>query len=266
MIDLVRKRHEGPSWIVFSELANSTGGNVKGFADAAAMGIWPSRGYELHGYEFKISREDLKRELRDPQKADNIGKFCSHWWLCLESEALMEGLAIPERWGILVPSTRGGGRVFKVVRKAPANAEAKAFTPGLVASMVRNITRTWVPKHEHEELKETGYQKAREAFERDRNDALNHHALEVKRYKAMVDEFERASGVAINGFNAGRIGDAVKLILEHEYSIGAKSMAHRTTMLTRAKETLDHLVTQTTNGIEALRELDAELAKIRGDS
>jgi len=63
MLDLVRKRHEGDGWLVFTELANAPGFGAKRYADAFALGVWQSTNYEGHLYEFKASRGDLRREL-----------------------------------------------------------------------------------------------------------------------------------------------------------------------------------------------------------
>jgi hypothetical protein len=209
---------------VFEELANGTGYKVKGWADAAALGIWPSRGYELHGYEFKESREDLKKELRDPEKADNIGKYCHHWWLCLRDEKLMEGLVVPAVWGILVPK----GRVLRTVRKAPRTAKPKPFDPAFVAAMIRNVTKTWVPKHEHEELKKNAHEQALVELARDRKYSKEDAEYERDRLGGLVRDFKAKSGVDIEvpNWQLGDIAAAVKLVMEARSLAGKNSTQH----------------------------------------
>ena len=90
LIALIRKRHEGPAWIVVTEVANGTGGHAKRHADALALGLWPSHGHAIIGYETKVSREDVKKELRDPSKADPVGKFCDEWNLVISDESIID--------------------------------------------------------------------------------------------------------------------------------------------------------------------------------
>lgn len=115
MIDLIRKRHEGPAWVVVPEVPNGTGSNVSRRADAIALGLWPSRGYEIHGYEVKVSRGDVRKELNDPSKADAVGRFCDYWWLVVEDLSIIDGLVVPSTWGILAP-TLGAEQLAEWVR------------------------------------------------------------------------------------------------------------------------------------------------------
>ena len=249
MIDLIRKRHEGESWCVFTELANATGSRVRGWADAAALGLWPSRGYELHGYEVKISREDLKKELRDPAKADNIGRYCHYWWLRLADEKLMDGLVIPSTWGILAP--RDG--VLRSVRKAPKNAKAKPFDAPFVAAMIRNVTKSWVPKHVHDELKESTHAKVRAQLEKERRygqeDAVRDRDELLKR----IADFEKASGVEIGRYQSGNIGEALKLALDARHATGRHALERSIATLQNTSDLYDRVATQARDAIAALR-------------
>jgi hypothetical protein len=246
MIDLIRKRHEGEGWCVFTELANGTGYKVRGWADAAALGIWPSRGYELHGYEFKASREDLKKELRDPAKADNVGRYCHFWWLVLTKAELMEGLIIPATWGILVPK----GRVLRVLRKAPKNTKAKPFDPAFVAAMIRNITKSWVPKHVHEALKEQQHAEAVQP--------PSDTERELADLRKRIADFEAAAGVTIDRWGAGQVGNAVRLVLDARHAIGREAIAHNIRMLDNAGVHLEEVAERARSGAAALRALHDE--------
>src|SRR5687767_7953632 len=102
MLDLIRKRHDGDGWIVFQELGDKPGIYADRTADAVALGVWASKKYEAHLYEIKISREDVKRELRDPSKVEGVGKYCTYWWLAISDEKIISDLVVPEAWGIVV--------------------------------------------------------------------------------------------------------------------------------------------------------------------
>ena len=79
--DLIRKRYAGEEWLLAFEVRNAPGFATRkeGYADAIAMGVWPSRGYVIHGFEIKVSRGDWQRELAKPEKADLLSKHCDHW-------------------------------------------------------------------------------------------------------------------------------------------------------------------------------------------
>ncbi len=115
--------------------------------------MWASTKYEAHLYECKASREDLKKELRDPTKVEGVGKYATYWWLAVENEKILDGLVIPEAWGILAPEVRGGRRLLKVVRKAPKLKPA-VFSPMFAVSMIRNMAKRWVAPGVHNAVKE----------------------------------------------------------------------------------------------------------------
>jgi hypothetical protein len=229
VLDLVRKRHDGPAWVVVEELGNSTGGNVSRHADAVAIGLWPSRGYEIHGYELKASRGDVQKELNDPSKADAVGKFCDYWWLVVEDLKIIDGLVIPDAWGILYPKNK----VLRVHRKAPKRVDVTPVHRGFVAAIVRRVCEGWVPKHVHEELKKNGLELAKAELLRERKWEIENNAHELKALRTSLQRFEEWTGVsisqryggdgdlhALNDWELQRIGDAVKVVRQAREAIG----------------------------------------------
>ena len=81
LADLLAARYASPAWAIFFEVSNATGYKANRHADAVAVGIWPSRGLSILGFEIKASRSDWKHELSNPRKADAIFKYCDHWFL-----------------------------------------------------------------------------------------------------------------------------------------------------------------------------------------
>lgn len=88
---------------------------------ADALYLPTTSGWRGHiiGHEIKVSRADLIQELRDPHKADAWKQYCSRWWLVISDAAFLEGLDIPDDWGILTPPSRENTRFMTVTRKAP---------------------------------------------------------------------------------------------------------------------------------------------------
>lgn len=213
MFGLVCKRHPSPGWAVFSELANSTGGNVRGFADAFAIGIWPSHRYEAHLYEFKASRNDVKKELADPSKGDTIGKFADYRWLVVEDVKIIETLVIPGGWGILTPKGSGNAAVLQTVRKAPKQ-EAVPWTRGFMAAMARHVFDKHVTKEEYNRVKEETHAELRKKVERE----VSYEHANLKRVHeellAAVKDFHLKSGVDVitARWSLGDIAEAVKVV------------------------------------------------------
>lgn len=88
-------------------------------ADALYLPTTSAERGRIIGHEIKVSRSDLIQELRDPHKADAWKRYCSRWWLVISDAAFLEGLDIPDDWGILTPPSRENTRFMTVVRKAP---------------------------------------------------------------------------------------------------------------------------------------------------
>jgi len=66
------------------------------------MNLWPSRGLELHGFEIKVSRGDFLRELKAPEKAETIARYCDRWWLVVSDDDIVLDGELPPTWGLLV--------------------------------------------------------------------------------------------------------------------------------------------------------------------
>ncbi len=127
----MREAYRQPEWALFFEVGNATGFNTKRHADAVAMNMYPSRGLSLHGFEFKISKSDWKRELADPQKAEEIAQYCDLWSVVAGPGVVGPG-ELPVSWG-LIELVNGKLRT----RVAAAKHEAKPLTRSFIAAILR---------------------------------------------------------------------------------------------------------------------------------
>lgn len=86
-----------------------------------ADGIWApyGRGLGLEGYEIKVSRTDVIVELTDPMKCEPWLQFCDRWWLFVADPSLVDGLEVPERWGVAAPPSGRRTRSLTIVKTAP---------------------------------------------------------------------------------------------------------------------------------------------------
>jgi hypothetical protein len=120
-----------PAFQTFFEVSNATGYGIKSYADAVAMGVWPSTGHEIHGFEVKISRSDFLNEMKNPEKAMPIMQYCHRWSLVCPAN-MVKLDEVPATWGVYWFKD---GAIRKA-RQAPI-LEARPLTPGFVASLVR---------------------------------------------------------------------------------------------------------------------------------
>jgi len=74
LLEMLRNKHRKADTIFLTEVADSTGCDISRYADAVAIHLWPSSGYEIEGYEIKLSVGDLQNELEDIRKWEGVGK------------------------------------------------------------------------------------------------------------------------------------------------------------------------------------------------
>lgn len=128
--ELLRKRYAAPEWALMEEVAPATGGGTR-YADAIAVNLWSSRGHAVHGFEIKISRGDWLRELKNPEKAEPVFRYCDHWFI-VAPRGIVHEHELPPTWGLL--EVRASGLV--AVKAAP-KLEAQPITRAFFASMMR---------------------------------------------------------------------------------------------------------------------------------
>lgn len=217
---LLRKRYDAPAWVFLEEVRNGTGyRSVVRTADGIAMGLWPSRGMEIHGVEVKVRRDDIVKELRNPEKAAAIMKYCDRWWLVLGDESLIEPNELPPTWGLMVVR---GKTQLRVVVNAP-QLEPSPLDRGFMASMLRNFEKKYVSRRAYETLQgdidrqihkgiEERVESALNAERKRRESRLSYLEQEVAKYRELMEEFQKRSGVHLAQYNLGSIVDAMQIV------------------------------------------------------
>lgn len=133
-------------WALYTEIRSSTGGPSEGLriADAVAVSLWPSMGLEVRGFELKESRADWLRELRAPQKAREVGRFCSRWSLVVPApwkKIVLSLEELPEGWGLIEVGT-GEPLVVRDSEERAAVDPTPAFLQSLLRAGARGSTST----------------------------------------------------------------------------------------------------------------------------
>lgn len=196
------------------KVTDGTGSNFSRIADAVAMNLWPSRGAAVHGFECKVSRADWLSELRKPEKADPIARFCEYWWIVAPKEIIKPG-ELPETWGHLYPR----GNSLHIAVKAP-KLNAQPLDKLFIGAMLRRAAEDMVPRSQIEAELAERYKRGREDAEKhaEAHMAATHKAnkMKLQRLEAAVAKFQESSGVTIDLWDYGNIGNAVRVVMAQQ--------------------------------------------------
>lgn len=245
VLDALQKRYPAPEWAFLRHVPAATGGGRR-TCDALAINCYPSRGCETHGFEVKISKSDLKRELADPDKAEELAQYCHYWWIVAPKDLAVPVDSLPANWGLIAVDEASN----KVVKKA-AKLKPKAPSREFVAALARK-TATAVNDPEHaRQAVETALRKQKAELQRIASDNLSGWQQRAARAEKTIRDFETASGVVIANVpgdvdRAKRIGAVMKAIQVAD----PKELAAR--------------ISGTANGLsQLLRDVEAAIARLR---
>lgn len=163
-----------PAFQWLYEVRNRTGyGAQDRYADALVVSVWPSRGVFFAGIEVKISRADWKRELDDPEKSDEIQRFCDYWYIAAPDGVVLPG-ELPERWGQYVID----GKKATLIKDAP-QLTPEPLSKVFVASVLRNCAQGQAALQQR--ASDEGWERARAQTDEAAIDALRAQLLEAQR-------------------------------------------------------------------------------------
>lgn len=137
-----------PEWALIPDVASGTGASARRRADAIAMNLWPSRGLEVRGFEIKVSRSDLGRELKQPEKAETISRYCHTWWIAAPA-GLVNQDALPLGWGLVEVNGKGVRTKRAALPREDVAQPTRHFTAALIRAAlaeVEDMRKGWVPK------------------------------------------------------------------------------------------------------------------------
>jgi hypothetical protein len=135
-----------PTFIVLPQVRSGTGFSKKIYrtADAIVASIYPSRGLYLSGVEIKITKSDFRKELREPEKSDEISRFCRFWYLAAPSGIIPVG-EVPPSWGLI--ETRLDGAT---ITKAAQQLDAQPPDISFVCAILRAAKQSFTTSHAQE--------------------------------------------------------------------------------------------------------------------
>lgn len=203
-VDLLRKRYPSPSFEVIPGVRNKAAFDATNTCDALAMGIWPSRGLHLHGFEIKCSRSDWLNEIKKPWKADAFQPYCDFWWL-VAAPGIVQAGELPESWGHLERKARS----LVVVKDAPLNEASQPLSRSMLAAIVK--------RHGAPDIDLKNQVRA-ELIAEVTKEVESKRAYKVERLEKLaidVQVFKDATGIDIErNYHGPRLGEAVAALLQ----------------------------------------------------
>lgn len=222
--------------MTLEEVRDATGFDGCRTADAIAISLYRSRGKSLWGFEIKVSRYDWLQELKQPQKAENIMRYCHHWALVASSEDIVQKGELPPTWGMYIPHKDRLKCIVAPPKLDPVPMDMRMFT-----------ALVYAVKRSHRSIDERALKEATDkAFESGQNSA-SHFAQNYKDLQEKVSAFEKASGLSIQyGWNGkpDKVGAAVKMIIDRDGTLNAlmRQMKYASDSAERLKKEIDEQI------------------------
>jgi hypothetical protein len=132
----LRRHYPRQEAAISFEVAQGTGHMAHRHLDAVVMDLWPSRGLALHGIEVKVNLYDWRREKADPEKAEQIARFCDFFSIAAPAGLIPQD-ELPPAWGLIEVTPDG---VIKTAIR-PTKTEAQPITRAFMAAMLRGCQR-----------------------------------------------------------------------------------------------------------------------------
>lgn len=204
----LEKRYQPPEYALFFEVANGVGAHRRRYADALAMSLFPSRGLDIHGIEIKEDRADWLREKKNPHKADEIAAYCDYWWLVVSNKDVAQVDELPGPWGLLVLH----GKELRAVKKAE-KLQPKPLDRPFVACILRRAYESIQDKLSNAKHLKDAEERGRARGAEDAKSDIEIAQRELNHYKRRMEDFETKSGLKLNDWNAGDVGEAVRTLM-----------------------------------------------------
>lgn len=135
---LLDKYNDPNQYACAGEVSNSTGYAASRRLDFVVADCWPSHGYQIHGFEIKVSKSDLRRELMEPAKHNIFFDHIDTYTLVAPVD-IVDMDIIPAKWGVLVVKD---GKLVTKRRPIPLHDESTAtINRGFAFSLIRAINK-----------------------------------------------------------------------------------------------------------------------------
>jgi hypothetical protein len=201
LLTRLRSRYVAPEWVTLTEVQPECGFMDKPRrTDLLGISTFPSRGLRMAGFELKSSRADVLKELREPEKAEAMQRFCHLWYLVVGRADLVGLDELPPNWGLIVPHGVG----LRVKKNAPV-LEPEPWPPGLTHGLIRKAFGNSIEDIEREKIRREAFAQAQQS-----NGYTTRRLEELERN---VRAFQSVSGIQIDAWvNEERVKEQAALL------------------------------------------------------
>ena len=240
---LLRRKFPADQFAMLYEVRDAAGLHANRSADVVMVGLWPSRGCQVEGMEVKVSRSDWLRELSRPEKVEAFFKFCDRWWVVAGHDDIVEEHELPKTWGLMVAGRRG-----LTIAKAAPRLKPRPVDRSFLAAMLKRACMTSLGSPEVRAAIQQGIESVRHAAESAARVDAAPAKYELESLQRHVKDFEEASGVSIKHWNAGRIGDAVRIVLDGNLDARRRNLYELKDRARRVFESLTEILPEEEGG------------------
>lgn len=132
-------------YAIAEEVGLTTGGGCRRL-DMIVMDCYHSNGFRIDGFEIKISKEDLRRELSDPEKHVAFFDVVDFYTLAIPENIRLsiDESIIPPKWGIMIVYIDVNGKLSTRYKRKPLalkdeSPRDRKIPRGFLASITRAI-------------------------------------------------------------------------------------------------------------------------------
>lgn len=234
-IELLSRKMAAEGFLVIPQVGNGVGANHRRTIDALMIQTWPSRTLQIIAVEYKRSRHDWQRELKDGSKAEAIAQHCDRF-LVLAPKGIIELGEVPAGWGLWEIDSRR--RLLRTKPPPELTEERYPLTLSFLAAILRAAEKV---------------NRSAGVLEADRLELQARHQEEVehevkrrsRKYESLqadVDKFETASGIAIaDNWRLGNLAEGLKNYLKNPDAV-AEHLKHEKQTLERMLEAVDQAI------------------------
>jgi hypothetical protein len=201
-IELLGRKVADEGFLVVPQVRNAVGARGRTTADALMIQTWPSRTLGITGVEYKRSRHDWRRELRDGPKAEPVAAYC-HFWLVLAPKGIIPLEEVPAGWGLYEFDDRD--RLLRT-KPPPAQESVKPLDLAFVAAILRAAEAV----NRSEATLAADRAKLRQEFDERLERTTKERRTELTRLREKVEIFEEKSGIKIaSGWGLERLAEGL---------------------------------------------------------
>lgn len=256
VLTLLKAKYPAPEYILLPQVRNQTGyARIVRTADALMMSTYPSRGIFMYGFEIKSSRYDWTKEFKNPDKADEIAKYCDFWYVVTGAKDIVKPDELPKNWGLIEPY--GDGLRVKTV--AP-KMEATPITNRFLAAILRKAKDCVTDEGEVLERISKAVKDALTERNKSHKDNDMYYKGLYEKLQSKVRNFEAKSGVGLEyTYNLDDAAAALKCLVHSHPDALIQRLAS-------IQNQAEQVVNSAATGIAALSKMGSSLSKVDNDS